>query len=493
MTVPIPGQEIPGPEGSDPLKLVAPLGNGAFGMVYSAVDGDGRRFAVKFPQLGLFAGESERLAFMNEVQAAETIQHPNVLPVLHVVADADEGPVYLVLEFADGGTLAERLRSARDSGQQLDQELVLQWTRDLVSGMAAINDRMLHRDVKPDNILFVEDVLKVSDFGLSKLVGAATRTRSFKGGQQVYYMAPEGWLGQKNDIQLDMYAVGITVFEMAALTYPYKAPTDPHDLDALKEMHLTQVPRSLRDVRPDLPARLSDLVTRLMEKRPSDRYSSWTLVAEALGAIHTDSTKGGARASIRNLVSHAQARRTASTEARVREEATRRQAAELRKIDEYQADRLREQLHAIITEFNAASEAGEIRVLESGGGWSIHPPYGRTATLSLFGVNPEMDLRSGTCRFAATLRDERGCGFNFLLSRHRDGDEYGEWLVGRTRPNVLTGRTLVEGCQSLALGPSDVHEIGTALRAMHIYTVKLSSDIEGEFIAFLGELMSVTG
>lgn len=71
------------------------------------------------------------------------------------------------------------------------------------------------------------DVPKISDFGLSKIVGALTRTITFKGGQHILYMAPEGWRAETNTIQLDMYAVGIVLFEMAALRYPYDMPPDP--------------------------------------------------------------------------------------------------------------------------------------------------------------------------------------------------------------------------------------------------------------------------
>ena len=94
----------------------------------------------------------------------------------------------------------------------------------LVDGIEAINAKMLHRDLKPDNILIGADGLKIGDFGLSKIVGAATRSRTFKGGQHILYMAPEGWKQETNQIQIDMYSMGIIFFEIASLAFPYDYP-----------------------------------------------------------------------------------------------------------------------------------------------------------------------------------------------------------------------------------------------------------------------------
>jgi len=115
--------------------------------------------------------------------------------------------------------------------------------------MRAINARVLHRDLKPDNILFVGDVLKVADFGLAKLVGAATRTVTFKGGQHVLYMAPEVWDGKRNEIQIDMYAAGLVLFQVSTLQFPLAVPPNAANLDAFRRMHLLQVPEAARSVR----------------------------------------------------------------------------------------------------------------------------------------------------------------------------------------------------------------------------------------------------
>jgi serine/threonine protein kinase len=106
-----------------------------------------------------------------------------------------------------------------------------------------------------------------------------TRTSTFKGGQHVLYMAPEGWKGDKNEIQIDMYSLGIVLYEVAALKYPYKLPADSN---GWRDMHLFQTATPLASLRPDLPTAFCQVVARLMEKNPRDRFTQWQEVKEAV-------------------------------------------------------------------------------------------------------------------------------------------------------------------------------------------------------------------
>ena len=89
---------------------------------------------------------------------------------------------------------------------------------DIAQGARAINEKLVHRDIKPDNILIEGKTLKIGDFGISKFVDESTRLQTFKGGQHIAYMAPEGWVGEANTFKLDVYAVGLVFFEILALT-----------------------------------------------------------------------------------------------------------------------------------------------------------------------------------------------------------------------------------------------------------------------------------
>src|SRR5437867_7017735 len=94
----------------------------------------------------------------------------------------------------------------------------------IAAGAQAINERLIHRDIKPDNIIITEnDIPKIGDFGISKVLGAATRPESFKGGQHLRYMAPEGWSMTTNTPKLDVYSTGIVFYEMITGEHPLRA------------------------------------------------------------------------------------------------------------------------------------------------------------------------------------------------------------------------------------------------------------------------------
>jgi NIMA (never in mitosis gene a)-related kinase/serine/threonine-protein kinase len=279
---PIVGSRVRGTDEFGPLSLTRVLGAGAFGIVFEAVAESGARFAVKFLQTGVLADPHERLALLNEVVAAAEVSHPNVVRVLRVSEETDDLAPYVVTEFADSGSLHERITASRKASAPFPLELIQAWSLEIAQAMKAINEKMLHRDLKPDNILLNGNTIKIADFGLAKLLGAPTRPITFKGGQHLLYMAPEAWEGQRNEIQVDMYSTGLVLYELATLSYPYSVPRDPGDLDAFRRMHLFEVPKSPKALRPELPQRFSEVITRLMSKRPGARYAAWAEVIAAL-------------------------------------------------------------------------------------------------------------------------------------------------------------------------------------------------------------------
>jgi serine/threonine protein kinase len=475
---------VPGPPEVGELRLSGVLGSGAFGIVFEAMAMDGTsRFAVKFLQAGILASAGERQALLNEVLAAREIKHPNVLPLLHVGEESGLPP-YLVIEFADSGTLQMKIQKARQSESHVPLELVKKWSLDLMSALSAINARIIHRDVKPDNILFVGDVLKVADFGLAKLVGAATRSVTFKGGQHILYMAPEAWEGQRNEIQIDMYALGIVLFEMATLRYPYKQP-DLESLDAFRRMHLLESPASARTLRPDLPLRYEEVLTRLMSKRPESRYVNWELPREAVRAAF-DTAPSLVVAPVNELLEQASISHRKDLERRAAEEAERRRAAEELEIDRMQEEEIVGKLRAIIEQFNKGTEGPQASLNEFGGRWSLSFPYAKSATLSFFPAEPPLQLSAFTVRHVALLADSQGCGFNLLL-RRRANETYGVWVVCRVRMMPGSGYEHPH-CTYFGLGPDEVEHIERGLRAIHIYVPTVSEDVDTRLNEFVKSL-----
>lgn len=124
----------------------------------------------------------------------------------------------------------------------------------------------MHRDIKPDNILLHNQVLKISDFGLSKVVGAATRTQTFKGINHMRYCAPEAWRLEKNLPAMDMYSMGIVFYEIATLRYPYEVKDTGDFVEVWKNAHLLQVPADPRTHNGSLDLGLAQLIMKMISK-----------------------------------------------------------------------------------------------------------------------------------------------------------------------------------------------------------------------------------
>lgn len=477
------GTVVPGPAGIGELRLTGVLGAGAFGIVFAASADDGKTYAIKFLQAGLLATPMEQQALFNEVMAGAQVAHEHVLRVLHFGQEPGLPP-YVVTEFANNGTLLRKIDQARAATSHFPLEVVCQWCLDITSAMETINSKVLHRDLKPDNILFADEVLKVTDFGLAKLVGAATRTLTFKGGQHVLYMAPEGWEGKRNQIQIDMYAAGIVFYEIATLAYPYKLPTSS-DLDQFRRMHLLQVPISARSVRPDLPGRFDEVLARLLAKRSDNRYASWADVAEALRAVF-DTNATAAAAPVSPLLDQAAKRHRKATEQRLKEEADSREAAEEAEVDRMQEEDVLQRIRVAVDQFNGSTEGPKASFAKNMGSWVIQFPYARQAALSFFPARPALKIPPFEVRHLARLADADGCGFNLLL-RRRPGDLYGEWAVCRVRTNPLTNRVHPK-CQYFGLGAQETEHIERGLRAMHIFIPEVSTDVDAQLQAFLASL-----
>ncbi|MFQ5799914.1 MAG: serine/threonine-protein kinase [Bacteroidota bacterium] len=484
------GATIPGSDELGQLVLERVLGAGAFGIVFQAKAAKtGATVAVKFLQAGVLATPHERQALFNEVLAAREIQHPHVLRILFASTDSDNHPPYVGMEFADAGTLQQRIDEARRAKTPIPLEVVAEWSLNLVSAMHAINAHLLHRDLKPDNILFCGDTIKVADFGLAKLVDASTRTVTFKGGQHVLYMAPEAWEGQRNEIQLDMYALGVVLFQIATLEFPYQVPAGGGELEAFRRMHIFQPPKVARTVRPEVPQRYSEVIQRLLSKRPGDRYRSWDEVRSALESAFVRDRSGELNkpAALASLVEEANRRHREATERRLADEALRRKRGEQQEIDRLQQDEIVERFRALIQAFNTETE-GPKACLEAsaGGAYQVRLPYAQVASLSFFPIEPPLSLPPHQVRFGALVADPNGCGFNLLLKRHPD-EQYGEWSVCRVRANPISGR-VHRHCDYFGFGPSKIVEIERGHRAVHIYVPEFSNDVDGAIEAFLRSL-----
>jgi ABC-type transport system substrate-binding protein/class 3 adenylate cyclase/streptogramin lyase len=256
------------------------IGGGATGAVYLARDETLERpVALKILAPELARDERFRERFLRESRAAAGIEHANIIPIY--AAGKAGGLLYLAMRYVEGGDLGDLIQQqGRIEGRQA---LVL--LEQVAAALDAAHARgLLHRDVKPGNILVDGDRAWLADFGLAKhaaTVNSLSRENSFAG--TVDYIAPEQIQGGDVDGRADVYALGCVLFQALAGRAPFERDNDL----AVVFAHLREPPPSLSLLRPDLPESLDRVVERALAKNPDQRYASCgELVEDAGEAIH---------------------------------------------------------------------------------------------------------------------------------------------------------------------------------------------------------------
>jgi predicted Ser/Thr protein kinase len=258
-------------------ELLQEIGRGGMGIVYAGRDIRlDRLVAIKvLPDLASTDAVRER--FLREAKAAARLSHPSIVPIYS--ADDRNGVTFMVMAYVDGTTLTARLRDGRALAPQ-DAVPIL---RDVALALDCAHSRgVIHRDVKPENILVdrLTGRAMVTDFGIARLAdamqaGALTRTGQVLG--TVGYMSPEQVTDADIDGRSDLYSLGVVAFECLAGKLPFDGPAP-----VVIVAHATRPAPALSSIAPHLPAELCALVDRLLRKNPDDRFATGTDVAKAL-------------------------------------------------------------------------------------------------------------------------------------------------------------------------------------------------------------------
>ncbi len=258
-------------------RIERELGRGGMAVVFLARDlRHERPVAVKvlLPELAAVLGTAR---FLHEIQVAAGLTHPHVLPLLD--SGEAEGLPFYTMPFVEGETLRRRLQQER----QLPLEEGLRIAREVAGALDYSHRRgVVHRDVKPENILLADGHAMVADFGLARAVEAAGAQRLTASGVVLgtpAYLAPEQAAGAAHlDGRTDQYSLGCVVYEMLAGQPPFTGPTN----ESLVHQHLNVVPRAVTEMRPAVPAALAGVIARALAKNPADRFESAAAFAAAL-------------------------------------------------------------------------------------------------------------------------------------------------------------------------------------------------------------------
>lgn len=266
-------------------KVLRKLGSGGMADVYLCEDVTlGRKVALKVLH-GRFAQDREFVErFQREAQAAAGLQHPNVVSIYD--RGRYEDTYYMVMEYLEGHTL----KGLISSEAPLDPVRALGLAKQILAGLRyAHRDKIIHRDVKPQNVMVdEEDRVKVADFGIARAGGSdITEAGSIMGTAQ--YISPEQAQGKTVSQASDIYSVGVVLYEMLTGRVPF----DGDSAVAIALKHVNEQPPSIRECEPDVPEEIEAVVMRALAKDPSQRYPTAESFIRTLDRLEGSLQAGG--------------------------------------------------------------------------------------------------------------------------------------------------------------------------------------------------------
>jgi eukaryotic-like serine/threonine-protein kinase len=280
----------------DHYRIKSLLGEGGMGAVYQAEDVHlNRTVALKIisPRL---AGDSDfRRRFLQEARAAARLKHPSIVQIYHF--GAWQKTLYMAMDYIPGQTLGAHMRHLHNTDRVilLTESLVL--TAQIAEALGYAHQQgIVHRDVKPDNIMLEE--LKtpegelsfravVTDFGLAKLAGSDLATKHGMVVGTLPYMSPEQCQGSNIDGRSDIYSLGILLYQLTTGRLPFEI----RSLGDAAEKHIRAIPPSPQEIRPDLPVAVADIILKAIAKQPEERFQSGEALAEALRSAPVEATR----------------------------------------------------------------------------------------------------------------------------------------------------------------------------------------------------------
>ncbi|MBI5436856.1 MAG: protein kinase [Nitrosomonadales bacterium] len=248
-------------------EIIGELGQGAMGIVYKAKDPlIDRVVAIKTISLNLALDEKEEYEarFYQEAKAAGRLSHPNIVTIYDVGKSGDVA--YIAMEFLQG----RELRDVLNEEPRLPLDQVLDIVVQVAQGLAYAHENgIVHRDVKPANIMVVRDGhVKITDFGIARMASASVRTQTGMVLGSPKYMSPEQVMGKPIDHRSDIFSLGVMLYEMLTGQVPFNG----ENVNAIMYQILNAVPPPLNTLNPAVPDMLNFIVAKALAKAPDDRY-----------------------------------------------------------------------------------------------------------------------------------------------------------------------------------------------------------------------------
>ena len=259
-------------------ELLEKIGEGGMGSVYKAKCHLLNRFvAVKILKAELNNDEDFVARFKREATSIASLSHPNIVNVHDV--GAEEHINFIVMEYIDGKTLKQIIKENGRISSRETLDIVFQVAKALE---CAHKNNIIHRDIKPDNIMIMEDnMVKVMDFGIAKVDDSRTVTNSNNVMGTVRYFSPEQAKGNFVDCRTDIYSLGIVMYEMVTGQVPYNADS----AISIAMMHIQEPVIPPKEIITDIPENINQVILKSMQKEPIKRYQTAREMADVLKTI----------------------------------------------------------------------------------------------------------------------------------------------------------------------------------------------------------------
>lgn len=256
-------------------KIVSHLGEGGMGIVYKAVDNVlGREVALKMLHTSMIRQPQVLERFKKEAQVLARLLHPNIAVIYNFIEQ--DGQYFMVMEYVEGKNLDELARAHKTLPAKTIVAMFLQ----VLEGLQHAHRKgITHRDIKPSNlILTAEGTIKLMDFGIAKIAGEQKLTQVNRVIGTVEFMAPEIIEGKEPSVASDIYAAGITMYELLSGTLPFSNTSDYN----LMQDIMKKKPAQLKALNASVPPALSNIVMKALEKKPENRFFDAREMQQAL-------------------------------------------------------------------------------------------------------------------------------------------------------------------------------------------------------------------
>jgi serine/threonine-protein kinase len=255
-------------------RILEKIGAGGMGIVYKAEDTKlHRTVALKFLHPELILQEEAKQRFIQEAQAASALDHQNICTIHEIDEtkpsqdELGESQIFISMAYYEGETLKEKIQRG-----PLSVSEVLHYGMQILHGLGKAHQKgMIHRDIKPANIIITENnEVRILDFGLAKLIGQTTITRSDRAPGTLSYMSPEQIEGKEIDSRTDIWSLGVMLFEMATGELPFQGDYEQAIFYSIFNEH----PKPVNEINKKIPVRLARIIQRCLTKNLSKRYQS---------------------------------------------------------------------------------------------------------------------------------------------------------------------------------------------------------------------------